>query len=130
MHLLALDIGMKKTGAAFGDTKSGILMALQTIRHESTSELIKKIEEITREKKVDALLVGLPLLPSGEEGKQASLIRETAEEIERRTGISVEYIDERYTTKNMPKAPKTDPDAKAACSLLHVKMDRKNAIDM
>ncbi len=130
MHLLALDIGMKRTGVAFGDTKSGILMALQTIHHESTSELVKKVEEIFREKKIDALIVGLPLLPSGEEGKQVSIIRKAADEIGKKTGISIEYIDERYTTKNMLKAPKTDPDARAACSLLQVKMDRKNAIDM
>ena len=130
MFLLALDIGMKRTGAAFGDTKSGILMALKTIHHESTSELVKKVEEITHEKKIDALVVGLPLLPSGEEGKQASIIKEAADEIVRKTGISVEYSDERYTTKTALKVPKIDPDANAACSLLQVKMDRKNAIDM
>ncbi len=130
MHLLALDIGMKRTGVAFGDTKSGILMALQTIHHESTSELVKKVEEIIQQKRIEELIVGLPLLPSGEEGKQASIIRNAADEIVKKTGVSLEYIDERYTTKTMLKGLKTDPDARAACSLLHVKMDRKNAIDI
>lgn len=129
MNLLALDIGLRKTGVAFGETKSGILMALDTLRHESNDELTEKVSKIVRNKKIDQLIVGLPLLPSGEEGTQSTLVREAAKTIEATTGLHAEFLDERYTTKAAFTAKGSDPDAIAACALLTVKMDRKNAID-
>lgn len=129
MNLLALDIGLKHTGVAFGETKSGIVMALDTIHHDSEKELVGKIVQIIRNKKIQHLIVGLPLLPSGEEGKQSVLVRETAKNIENATGLAVEFLDERYTTKAYFSSSTSDPDAIAACTLLTVKMDRKNTVD-
>lgn len=130
MFLLALDIGMKRTGVAYGETKNGIVVALDTIEHDTTNELAMKVEQIVRSKKIDQLIIGLPFLPSGDEGKQAELVRNSASEIGKIVNISIEFIDERYTTKTSQNGLKIDPDASAACSILSIKMDRKNAIDL
>lgn len=130
MHLLALDIGLRRTGVAFGDTKSGVVVALDTFHHSTAHELATKVERVVREKKIDSLIIGLPLLLSGEEGEQSGLIREAADVIGKLVAIPVEFIDERYTTKKSLGGPKSDPDALAACTILTIKMDRKNAIDM
>lgn len=130
MHLLALDIGLKRTGVAFGDTKSGIVVALDTFHCSTATELATKVERLVQEKKIDSLVIGLPLLLSGEEGEQSGLIRDAADVIKKLVAIPVEFIDERYTTKTSTGGPKSDPDAFAACAILTVKMDQKNAIDM
>ncbi len=130
VHLLALDIGLKRTGVAFGDTKSGVIVALDTLKHDTTKELSQKVEQIVRSKKIERIIIGLPLLLSGEEGSQVNLVRSAAKEIEKIVNIPLEFIDERYTTKTGQNGLRSDPDARAACSILGIKMDRKNAIDM
>ena len=130
MRLLALDIGLRNTGVAFGETKSGIVMALSTLHHDSESELAKKILSIVQSKEIDHLIIGLPLLPNGAEGEQASLVRKAATSIENVAGLKAEFLDERYTTNIHRMAQGSDPDATAACALLTVKMDQKNHIDI
>ena len=132
-HILALDIGTARTGLAFGDDAHGFIVALGTCRHKTTEALADHVLHIIGEKHIDQLVIGLPLLPSGEEGKQAGITREAASVIERRSGLSPEFIDERYTTKAAPSGLKSDPDAESACQILTVFLEqkkRKNGIDI
>ncbi len=130
MNVLALDIGLRRTGVAYGETKSGIVIALDTIHHRTTEELTRQVTSITKSKKIDQLIIGLPLLPSGAEGEQVGLVKETAKMIEHSTGLKPAFLDERYTTNVHFTAKGSDSDATAACALLTVWMDKKNAIDI
>ncbi len=126
---LGVDIGTVRTGVAFADDHAGFIVALETVSHRSMEELAKHIAKIALEKKIDRLIVGLPRLPSGEEGKQAMIVRETTKMIVQSTSLPFEFIDERYTTLGGSHKQKTDQDAKAACELLAVLLDRNKAID-
>lgn len=122
MKVLALDIGTRRTGVAYLDSDVGIPLPLETLRHTSDDALVDAVLTIVRERKIDRVIVGLPLLPSGSEGAQAAVSRAIGARIAQR-GIDVEYCDERYTTpksiSGSPPLSAYDGDAAAACTLLN-----------
>ncbi len=120
MMVLALDIGKRKTGVAFGDSSIGVPLALETITHASTGALLRAVRSIVSEKHIDRIVAGLPLLPSGAEGDQARYVRTVASALEE-IGVPVSVLDERYTT---PPPGETDGDAAAAVELLRMALQR------
>ena len=136
MRYLALDIGTKRTGVAYGDDDVGIALALPTLTHNSMEELQEHVRALVKERRIDRLVVGLPLLPGGTEGSQATLVREAAAPLQSE-GISVDFIDERHTTSKKPKRrsrkhapdiPRGDPDSVAASQILEMRwaIDNRN----
>ncbi len=121
--LLGIDAGTRRTGVAFADTKAGFVMALDTIRHRSIEELVNRIVLLAKQRNASEIVIGLPCLPQGDEGKQAVLVRELAEILKKTLGLPVTLIDERYSTYGTQ--PGTDPDAKAACEILSVVIDQR-----
>lgn len=120
MKILALDIGTKRTGAAFADSGDGVPLALSTITHESDEELLQEVEQIIRARSIEKIIVGFPLLLSGQEGAQSDYVKNVAFLLET-TGLKIELLDERYTTS---REKLKDPDSAAACHILQVYLDR------
>lgn len=120
MRILALDVGLRRTGVAFVDESNGIALPLDTIIADSKEDMIERVMLIIKERKVDLLVVGLPLLPSGDEGSQSEYVREVASEF-MEAGVEVRFLDERYTTSD---SSDYDGDAKAACGLLMTYLER------
>ncbi len=125
-HLLGLDIGKRRTGVAFADTRSGIVMALDTLHHKDEDELIESIEAIVQERKIEKLAIGIPKLLDGTEGEQASYVRALAEEIGDVTSLPFVLIDERYSSYGTTKE---NADAKAACSILETALSQHRSND-
>jgi len=122
MRILALDIGRRRTGVAFAESDVGVPIALDTIQHKTEDELIVQTESYAKEKQVDELLLGLPLLPTGIEGDQVDYVRSCGEIFTER-GWKISYLDERYTTD---KKTQSDGDARAACELLLTFLQRNH----
>lgn len=120
--LLAADIGRRRTGLAVADTVAGFVMSLATLHHKSDTELVAGILKVVSEKKIAELIVGLPLLPQGEEGEQSSFVRGVAAELGKQSGLPVTLLDERYSTNTKDG---TDPDARAACELASVAVQQR-----
>ena len=118
-RVLALDIGLRKTGVAFGDTETGIPLPLPTVTHGSDEELQEALLVILQDKQVDQIVCGLPLLPSGDEGEQAAQVRDCISRLQLGE-IPVQFLDERYTTP----ISSSDPDAEAASALLSVYLEQ------
>ena len=125
---LALDVGGRRTGVAYGDDDVRIALPLPTLTHDSMEELRKQVRVLVKERQIDQLVVGLPLLPGGSEGSQAVLVREVAAPLQSE-GIKVDFIDERHTTSRKSKgesrkdfrdAPRGDPDSAAASQILEI----------
>ena len=116
VHILSFDIGTRRTGVAFGDTSNGVVVSLDTILHQSKDELIEEAVKIAQEKSVTEVVVGLPKLPSGDEGEQAAFSRSVGVAFSA-LGWHVTYLDERFTTS---KDGSFDGDAKAAIELLQL----------
>ncbi len=121
MRYLGLDIGVARTGVAFADSTDDILFSLETISHSSEEELIDAVKKIVSERGVDEVVLGLPLLLSGEEGSQAKISINIREKLEK-SGITCSMLDERYST---PKSNNIDKDAASACEILAIRLQRK-----
>jgi len=124
-RFLALDIGNRRTGVAYAEEDSAIPVPLETLKHTSISELAKMIETLIAERSITTLVVGLPLLLSGEEGAQTECVRDAVAEFRLPPAVKVVFLDERYTT---PRDAHTDPDACAACTLLLTHLSRLGLI--
>jgi putative Holliday junction resolvase len=120
MRILALDLGRRKTGMAFFDPQTQIILPLATKLHRGKRELLAAIEEIITQKSIHSIVLGLPLLPSGSEGAQAAFTRSIGSACQR-LGMQVAYIDERYTSD----ATLENDHAKAACDLLALYLKEK-----
>ncbi|MDD4627916.1 MAG: Holliday junction resolvase RuvX [Candidatus Peribacteraceae bacterium] len=118
--ILALDIGKRRTGVAFYDSATAVPLPLDTIAHHSTEELLMHVAVLCKERKIDRIIVGLPLLLSGMEGEQSSFVRSVSEGLEALAPVT--FLDERYST---PRDRDSDPDAAAACGILTTFVDRK-----
>lgn len=114
-HILALDIGTKRTGVAYLDESVGIPLPLESIAHRNERALVQAVQTLVTERGVDRLIIGLPLLPGGEEGAQVTVVRKTADLLQQATGLPVTFIDERYST---PRSTDRDPNAEAAWNIL------------
>lgn len=120
MRILALDLGMKRTGVAFAESDVGIALPLDTITASSPQELLDEILLLADERDIDMILIGLPLLLSGKEGFQTGYVRDMGALLEEK-GLSVQYLDERFTSQ---KHGETDGDARAASTLLSLYLER------
>ena len=95
------------------------------------AELVRRASQL----EARGFVVGLPLDENGEDTDRAREVRRIAEELQRRTGLSVELIDERYTTAAAQRAiremggstrrRKGDVDALAATVLLQHALARE-----
>jgi putative Holliday junction resolvase len=77
------------------------------------------IARLVADHEVDAVVVGLPVGLSGNEGEQAIEVREFVEQLRRTLPIPVDVYDERFTTRlaeaDQGRAPE---DSRAAAHLL------------
>jgi putative Holliday junction resolvase len=98
-RILAVDWGERRIGLAISDPLGMIASpAGFLLRRAGKRPPIAKL--IERAKALDArrFVVGLPLDGHGQDTPRAKEVRRVAAEIEKRTGMSVELVDERYTT--------------------------------
>jgi putative Holliday junction resolvase len=125
----AVDYGERRIGLAISDPTGTIASPAGHIvrRHGKRppiAEIIRRAEEL----EARGFVVGLPLDEAGEDTPRVVEVRRVAAELERRTGLPVELIDERFTTAaalravrelgGSTKGRKGDVDALAATVLL------------
>lgn len=121
-YYLALDIGERRTGIAYGDSETRISLPLDTFKHTSFDQLEEKVIELVKERTIDLVIIGLPLLPDGTRGAQAAVVGDFTARLEK-AHIPFREIDERYTT---PRTSEVDKDASAASELLTTFLDRNS----
>ena len=97
-RILALDVGRRRIGLALSDPLGITAQGLDTLQRINLRTDLDVLAALAAEKDVRRFLVGHPLHMSGREGRQADYVREFAGRLEERTGIPVEFRDERLTT--------------------------------
>ena len=117
MRYLALDVGDRRIGLAVGDDAHGLSRPLRTLVRRSVVKDLAEIERVAREEAIDALVIGLPLTLSGEEGHQAERVRRFATASEK-LGLPVRLYDERHTSSEAEIRGARDIDAGAPTILL------------
>jgi RNase H-fold protein (predicted Holliday junction resolvase) len=91
------------------------------VRHTSIEKFAEAISSLVRERDIGMLIIGLPLLPSGQEGGQTKVVKEYVSALAS-LKLPMEYLDERYTT---PAGQKGDGDALSALSILRTYNEKK-----
>lgn len=96
MNIIALDVGDKRIGVAI--SQSGIIASeLTTI--ENNDQAIAFLIDLCKQKNIEKIVVGLPLLKSGDESLQAKKVKGFIVELTEKYPIPISYEDEIYTSK-------------------------------
>ena len=98
---MGLDFGSKTVGVAVSDPLFLAAEPVEIIRREQPNKLRRtyaRIEELIVQYDVGTIVIGKPLMPSGDEGERVRLTEEFADSVKRRTGLPVIMEDERLTT--------------------------------
>lgn len=98
---LGLDFGSKTVGVAISDPLLMSASGLEIIRRDRESKIRKtlsRIDEIIKDYDVDEIVLGLPMNMDDTEGERCRKTREFGENLERRTGLKVNYFDERLSS--------------------------------
>ena len=98
MRILAVDWGERRIGLAISDPTGVIATALPTLTVGGRSEALAGVAKVAAETEAECIVVGLPLLMSGERGSAAEAASAFAEALAARTQLTVETYDERLTS--------------------------------
>jgi putative Holliday junction resolvase len=96
---IAFDFGERRIGVAVSDPTRTIATPLTTLqRRAGKRPPWPEIAEIVRQQEADEAVVGLPLDLAGEEGAWAAEVRAFGDDLARRTGLPVHWMDERLSS--------------------------------
>ena len=97
-RILAVDWGERRIGLAVSDPQGIIATGLKTLVVRGPADALARVAAIAAEREVERIVVGLPLLMSGERGEAAGNAQRFADALAARTGITVDTYDERLTS--------------------------------
>ena len=97
-RILAVDWGERRVGLALSDPEGIIATGLETLEVRSPEQAAARVAEVARAQGVERIVVGLPLLMSGERGEAAEAAQRLADALSARTGLRVDTYDERLTS--------------------------------
>lgn len=100
-RVLAFDHGAVRIGVAVSDPLRITANPLTVI---DAGNPLEAVEELVDEYRPDTIVVGLPVGLGGQEGSAAEAARRFGQAVADRTGIPVEYVDERFTTRTAEEA--------------------------
>ena len=98
-RLVAVDWGDRRIGLASSDPSRTIASPAGYIvrragKRPPLAALVRQLEEL----EATGVVFGLPLNLAGEETERSVEVRRVGEELARRTGLPVRFVDERFTT--------------------------------
>ena len=95
MRWLGVDPGEARVGLAICDPEERLAVPLEVV---PASAAFPAIRSIVKREQVGGIVVGLPLLPSGDEGDAARMARKLGQRLDRQLDVPVVYEDERLTS--------------------------------
>ena len=72
---------------------------ISTLTRRSVQKDVVELAAICEQEAIDHIVVGLPLLLDGTEGRSARLARQIGSALSEKTGLTVDYEDERDSSK-------------------------------
>jgi putative Holliday junction resolvase len=103
-RILAFDLGEARIGVALSDSLGITANPLEALECIGPRKDMERLVSLVRAHDVSKVVVGLPLLLSGEEGDAAVEARRFAVRLQKRLGeVDVELWDERLTTVEAEK---------------------------
>jgi putative Holliday junction resolvase len=97
-RIMALDVGSRRIGVAVSDPLGITAQGLDTIQRQNKRRDLEALRELLAKYDVREIVVGLPLRLSGMEGTQSEKMRQFADELHAKFGLTVHLWDERWTS--------------------------------
>ena len=100
MRKLGIDYGDARVGLAITDELGITVQGLETIHYNGNDKIIlKRLEEIFNQYKIDTIVVGLPINMDGTKTERAEITEKFIHKLKCKFNkIKIERIDERLTT--------------------------------
>ena len=98
MVIISVDYGDVRTGVAACDKLQLLASPVTVIKQKDPELLSEEIKKICLEKKAEKIVLGLPKNMDGSKGFRAEACKEFAKLLSEKTGLSVDFQDERLTT--------------------------------
>ena len=98
MIIMSVDYGDARTGVAFCDAKEILASPYCVVNEKYKPKLVDKLAVIAADKKAEKIIIGLPVNMDGTYGYRCDECRELGDMLKQKTGLDVEYQDERLTT--------------------------------
>ena len=135
MKILAIDYGTKNIGLAMSDEDRKIAFPYATLRGASRDKsvaffkVIEDIKNICKTEEVEKIIVGMPVNLLGDKTTTTELVFEFIKELEKNINISIEEIDERWSTMQAARLENKNArniDELSAQILLQSYLDKNN----
>ncbi len=136
--ILGVDFGLKRVGLAIGQTLTRQAAEMKTL--QNTGDLLAQLQSIIEEWQIRRVVVGWPLKMDGEDQAITKKTRQFAEALQQRTGVEIDYVDERLTSRDANQrfielrqsgltrqSNKEKIDALAACIILQSWFDNDHS---
>ena len=137
MRILGIDLGTRRIGLALSDPDATIAYPLQILERQGRKKDLAALARLVDEHAVGRIVVGLPIHMDGRRGPAAEAAEAFAAALRSATDLSVDLIDERWTTLEAERSlreagltgkrgrrRKQHVDAVAASILLRCYLDR------
>ncbi|MCB1099077.1 MAG: Holliday junction resolvase RuvX [Verrucomicrobiales bacterium] len=137
MRALGIDYGDARIGLAISDDLGMMAHPLETVDVAKVESAETRIAEVAREKRVDKIVMGLPLRMDGSEGPAVEKVKAFTERLRSRIDqrIEVIFIDERLSTVEAQRSlreagrnvrnSRSIIDQAAACIILQDYLDQQ-----
>lgn len=96
---MGLDLGEKRVGIAIAEAPAFVPVPLAVISPADEDVIVSALKDLTRERNVKKLIIGIPYESSGRKGKMARQIARQAKRLSETLGIPYQLVDERLTSK-------------------------------
>jgi putative Holliday junction resolvase len=96
---MGFDFGTRKIGVAVGQSLTGTVTGIASIRTREGGGHLKEIEQLVRQWRCDTLVVGLPLTSEGEPTPSSRAARAFGEDLGKRLGLPVYWVNEFLTSQ-------------------------------
>ena len=134
MIILGVDLGKARTGVAVCDKSEMLASPVEVVYEHNRTRLLERVAAIAKARGAEQIVVGLPRNRDGSEGESAQNARQFGAALSEKTGLPVEFQDERGTTitahnylnatNTRGKKRKAVVDAVAAVVILQNYLDR------
>ncbi|PIZ95144.1 MAG: Holliday junction resolvase RuvX [Candidatus Magasanikbacteria bacterium CG_4_10_14_0_2_um_filter_37_12] len=127
MNILAIDYGKKRIGLAWMQEGLDVVLPFGTIVEEKGKTSKEKLLSLIKEECIEKIVIGLPLGLDGKENDNTKKVRDFVEELKKEINISVEFIDERFSSLGADAmGGSVSRDEKAAMLILQSYLDKNS----
>ena len=98
MVILGVDLGKARTGVAVCDKSELLASPVEVVNEHNRERLLERVAQLAKARRAEQIVVGLPRNMDGSEGESAQNARAFGAERAEKTGLPVDFSDERGTT--------------------------------